>query len=92
MNPDVGIETVEEVLMESNIESLIPEYDIIVDALDNLEKRHLHNRLAVKRRIPLIHGAVTGYDGQVTTIIHRRKIPAFTSFSSVFPNKEFSRF
>ncbi|HET8685224.1 MAG TPA: ThiF family adenylyltransferase, partial [Methanosarcina sp.] len=34
-----------------------------------LETRHVLNRFAIKRSIPLIHGAVTGYDGQVTTII-----------------------
>lgn len=69
INPGIEVETIGEMISESNIESLIPECDIIVDALDNLETRHLLNRLAVKRRIPLVHGAVTGYDGQVTTII-----------------------
>jgi len=69
MNPGIEVETIGEMISESNIESLIPECDIIVDALDNLETRHLLNRFAVKRRIPLVHGAVTGYDGQATTII-----------------------
>ncbi|AKB34829.1 Dinucleotide-utilizing enzymes involved in molybdopterin and thiamine biosynthesis family 2 [Methanosarcina siciliae C2J] len=69
MNPGIEVETIGEMISESNIESLIPECDVIVDALDNLETRHLLNRLAVKRRIPLVHGAVTGYDGQATTII-----------------------
>jgi adenylyltransferase/sulfurtransferase len=50
MNLDIEIETIE-MLIESNIKSLIIECDIIVDALDNLETRHLLNRLAVKRRI-----------------------------------------
>lgn len=69
MNPDIEVETIAEMLTESNLEALVPECDVIVDALDNLETRHMLNRLAVKRRIPLIHGAVTGYDGQVTTIM-----------------------
>ncbi len=76
MNPGIEVETIGEMISESNIESLIPECDIIVDALDNLETRHLLNRLAVKRRIPMVHGAVTGYDGQVTTIIPG-KTPCF---------------
>lgn len=69
MNPDIEVETIAEMLTESNLEALVPECDVIVDALDNLETRHVLNRLAIKRRIPLIHGAVTGYDGQVTTIV-----------------------
>ena len=76
MNPDIEVETIAEMLTESNIEALIPECDIIVDALDNLETRHMLNRFAIKRKIPLIHGAVTGYDGQVTTIVPG-KTPCF---------------
>jgi molybdopterin-synthase adenylyltransferase len=76
MNPNIEVETISEMLTESNLDALIPECDIIVDALDNLETRHILNRLAVKRRIPLIHGAVTGYDGQVTTIVPG-KTPCF---------------
>lgn len=76
MNPDIEVETIAEMLTESNLETLVPECDIIVDALDNLETRHILNRLAIKRKIPLIHGAVTGYDGQVTTIVPG-KTPCF---------------
>jgi molybdopterin/thiamine biosynthesis adenylyltransferase len=76
MNPDIKVETIAEMLTESNLDVLVPECDVIVDALDNLETRHMLNRLAIKRRVPLIHGAVTGYDGQVTTIIPG-KTPCF---------------
>jgi adenylyltransferase/sulfurtransferase len=76
MNPEIEVETIGEMLTESNIETLIPECDIIIDALDNLETRHMLNRLAIKRRIPMVHGAVMGYDGQVTTIIPG-KTPCF---------------
>jgi adenylyltransferase/sulfurtransferase len=76
MNSKIEVETIKEMLTESNIETLIPECDVLVDALDSLECRHILNRLAIKRNIPLIHGAVTGYDGQVTTIIPG-KTPCF---------------
>ena len=76
MNPDIEVETIPEMLTESNLEALIPKCDVIVDALDNLATRQMLNRLAIKRRIPLIHGAVTGYDGQVTTIVPG-KTPCF---------------
>ncbi len=76
MNPDIEVETISEMLTESNLDALIPECDVIVDALDNLATRQILNRLAIKRRVPLIHGAVTGYDGQVTTIVPG-KTPCF---------------
>jgi Dinucleotide-utilizing enzymes involved in molybdopterin and thiamine biosynthesis family 2 len=76
MNPDIEVETISEMLTESNLDALVPDCDVIVDALDNLETRQMLNRLVIKRRIPLIHGAVTGYDGQVTTIVPG-KTPCF---------------
>ncbi len=76
MNSDIEVEIIKEMLTVSNIEALVPECDVIVDALDNLETRHMLNKFAVKRKIPLIHGAVTGYNGQVTTIIPG-KTPCF---------------
>src|SRR5690606_1204838 len=36
MNPDIKVETIAEMLTESNLEVLVPECDVIVDALDNL--------------------------------------------------------
>ncbi|MGB9927096.1 MAG: HesA/MoeB/ThiF family protein [Methanosarcina sp.] len=76
MNSGIEVEIIQEKLTEANIEALIPECDIIVDALDNQETRHMLNRFAVKRKIPLVHGAVSGYDGQATTIIPG-KTPCF---------------
>ena len=43
--------------------------DIVVDALDNFETRYLLNEFCVKRGIPLVHAAVEGFYGQITTII-----------------------
>ena len=56
-------------LSDANAEEMIPSCDLLVDALDNFEARYILNRLAVERGIPLVHGAVSGYDGQVTTIL-----------------------
>jgi molybdopterin/thiamine biosynthesis adenylyltransferase len=69
MNPGVEIEVIREKLTEENADSTVPGCDLIIDALDNFEARHILNRLAVKRKIPLIHGAISGYTGQATTII-----------------------
>lgn len=69
LNPEIEIETVNEKITEENADSVIPACDLIMDAMDNFDTRHVLNKLAVKRKIPLIHGAVSGYRGQVTTII-----------------------
>lgn len=69
LNPEVKVETIREKITNENAGSVVPPCDLIIDALDNFDTRHVLNRLAVERNIPLIHGAVSGYRGQVTTII-----------------------
>jgi len=42
--------------------------DVVVDALDTLPTRILLQRVAQKLGIPMVHGAIAGYVGQVMTI------------------------
>jgi adenylyltransferase/sulfurtransferase len=69
LNPEIKVETIREKITDENAGSVVPPCDLIIDALDNFDTRHVLNRLAVERNIPLIHGAVSGYRGQATTII-----------------------
>ncbi|MBM7623367.1 HesA/MoeB/ThiF family protein [Sporohalobacter salinus] len=43
--------------------------DLIFDALDNFESRYELEKLAAKYKLPLIHGGVSSWYGQITTII-----------------------
>ncbi|AIF68643.1 adenylyltransferase [Palaeococcus pacificus DY20341] len=69
LNPDIEIETFVGRLSEDNIEDVLGNVDVIVDCLDNFETRYLLDEYAHKKGIPLVHGAVEGLYGQVTTII-----------------------
>jgi len=82
LNPEIKVETIREKITDENAGSLVPPCDLIIDALDNFDTRHVLNRLAVERNIPLIHGAVSGYRGQATTIIPG-KTPCLCC---IFPN------
>lgn len=53
---------------EKNISKIIAEADIIVDGLDNIPARFVVEDACKKLRIPFIHGAVSGLQGQVATI------------------------
>ena len=44
-------------------------WDIIVDATDNLETRYLINEACTKRKLPWVHGAVSTYEGMVTKFV-----------------------
>jgi len=68
LNSDITIETSDIKLTPSSKKDL-PESDLIIGSLDNFRARYLVNEYAVEEGIPYIHGAVEGFEGQLTTII-----------------------
>lgn len=72
LNPEVEVEAVAQFADEENLASLVGEADLVVDTLDNFPSRYMLNRAALKRGVPLFHGAISGFDGQVTTIIPKK--------------------
>jgi adenylyltransferase/sulfurtransferase len=69
INPDITVKVVETTIDETNVDNLVGSSDGIVDAMDNFPTRYLLNETAVKKKIPLFHGAIRGLYGQTTTII-----------------------
>ncbi|MDK2892332.1 HesA/MoeB/ThiF family protein [Methanohalophilus sp.] len=69
INPFITIETIGDRITDDNAKELLGDADVIIDALDNYDTRFLLNRIAVENNIALIHGAVHGIHGQMTTIL-----------------------
>lgn len=69
VNPDTNLEIIHEFLNEDNISSIIQKFDIVIDALDSIQIRILLQEECEKKMIPLIHGAIAGWYGQITTIM-----------------------
>lgn len=67
-----AIETSTETLGPENTAALVAGYDVIIDALDNFHARGVLNRAAVNLGIPMIHGAVNGFEGRVLTVLPGR--------------------
>src|SRR5512133_2014725 len=44
MNPYIKVETIKEKITDENADSIVPSCDLIIDALDNFETRHVLNR------------------------------------------------
>lgn len=81
-NSDIKIETFVGRLTEENVDEVLDGVDVIVDCLDNFETRFLLDDYAHRKGVPLVHGAVEGTFGQVTTIV-----PGVTkSLREIFPN------
>jgi adenylyltransferase/sulfurtransferase len=72
INPEIEVQSLTETISDENIDRLLEGCDLVMDAMDNFSTRYLLNRAAFRRRIPLIHGAISGFGGQATTIIPGR--------------------
>jgi molybdopterin/thiamine biosynthesis adenylyltransferase len=68
-NPDITIDTRAITIDEQSAAPLLDGMDVVVDAMDNYPTRYILNRAVIDNDIPLIHGAIHGFGGQVTTII-----------------------
>jgi adenylyltransferase/sulfurtransferase len=70
-NGSVQVEPLHLTLKEENSSSQLEGCDLIIDALDNLPTRYALNKSAIRRGIPIIHGTVLGFFGQLMTIVPR---------------------
>ncbi|MBZ9570872.1 HesA/MoeB/ThiF family protein [Methanobrevibacter sp. TMH8] len=66
INPYVEVTAFNEELNEDNVEEVIGDSDVVIDALDNLVTRVIISRAAKKLGIPYVHGAIHGTMGQVS--------------------------
>jgi len=81
LNSHVEIETLAEKITAENVDSLVGDADIILDCLDNFTARHAICQCAVKKGIPLVHGAVWGMEGRIT-VFHPPEAPCL---QCIFP-------
>ena len=66
MNPDIKVNTYDTRLGADNILDIIDGYDVIVDGTDNFPTRYLVNDAALLKKIPVVHGSIFRFEGQVT--------------------------
>lgn len=66
LNPEVRLTIYPERLTADNAESLLRDYDVIIDASDNFSTRYLINDVALRLRKPVVHASILGFEGQLT--------------------------
>ena len=66
MNPDVNVVTYDVRLGADNVLDIISGYDVIVDGTDNFPTRYLVNDASLLARIPVVHGSIFRFEGQIT--------------------------
>jgi molybdopterin/thiamine biosynthesis adenylyltransferase/rhodanese-related sulfurtransferase len=66
LNPDVNVQKYQVRLGPDNIMDILPDYDIVVDGLDNFPTRYLLNDASVRLQIPVVSAAILGFEGQLS--------------------------
>ena len=66
LNRDVDVITYNMRLSADNIEEIISAYDVVVDGTDNFPIRYTLNDASAKTGIPVVHGSIFRFEGQVT--------------------------
>ncbi|WP_455854256.1 molybdopterin-synthase adenylyltransferase MoeB [Ensifer canadensis] len=72
LNPHVGVETHPFRLAADNAETLLRQYDLVIDGSDNFDTRYLAADAAAAVGIPLVTGAVGRFDGSLTVLMPYR--------------------
>lgn len=69
VNSSIKVIPINKYIDESNAEGLLGGHDLIVDALDNIPTRLLLQKTCLSLKVPLVHGAIAGWYGQVCTVL-----------------------
>ncbi|MCQ3813232.1 MAG: molybdopterin-synthase adenylyltransferase MoeB [Acidimicrobiia bacterium] len=72
INPDVDVVTYDVRLGANNIMEILDGYDVVIDGADNFPSRYLLNDASVKLGIPVVHGSIFRFEGQVTVFDPRQ--------------------
>ena len=72
LNPYITVNTYDMRLSADNVLDVIDGYDVIIDGADNFPSRYLLNDASVKLGIPVVHGSIFRFEGQVTVFDPRQ--------------------
>jgi molybdopterin/thiamine biosynthesis adenylyltransferase len=81
-NPFVTVQPYHRRLSDENASELFAEYDLILDGTDNFGTRYLANRIAVEQGKPLISGALSQWEGQLSVFDPANGAPCY---QCIFP-------
>lgn len=84
LNPFVTLRPYQRRLTEDIAAALIAEYDLVLDGTDNFDTRYLVNRVCAKLGKPLVAGAMTQWEGQLSLYDPAHGSPCY---ECVFPER-----
>ncbi len=82
LNPYVTVRPYHRRLTAEIAGELVGDYDLVLDGCDDLETRHVVNRACAAARVPLVSGALSPWEGQLSTYAPFSGTPCY---ACVFP-------
>lgn len=82
LNPEIDIEAHPHKVTETQATTLVCRHDLVIDCTDNLDGRYVLNRACVETGVPLLSGAISGWEGQIGLYDPARGGPCY---ACVFP-------
>lgn len=81
-NPFVNVRPYHRRLSSDIVDSLLADYDLVIDGTDNFDTRYLVNAATVRAGVPLISGALSQWEGQVSVFDPAQGAPCY---ACIFP-------
>lgn len=77
LNPDVEVRVFDEKLGESNVDDIIVDFDVVIDATDNFNTRYLLNDSAVRHGKPYVYGSIFRFEGYASVFWSAKGGPCY---------------
>lgn len=77
LNPDVEVRTWEERLTADNVDAIVAQFDVVIDATDNFNTRYLLNDAAVRHGRPYVYGSIFRFEGYASVFWPERGGPCY---------------
>jgi molybdopterin-synthase adenylyltransferase len=67
--PSLNVETLRSHVEPDNVDAVVRGWDVVIDGTDSFETKFLINDACVLRGVPLVHGGVVRFTGQLMSIV-----------------------
>jgi adenylyltransferase/sulfurtransferase len=88
LNPGVAVIAIPQRITEANAQSMLADYDVVLDCTDNFPSRFLLNAACVRLGKPLVFGSVYHFEGQ-TTVFDARRGPCYRCLFPDLPSEAY---
>jgi len=88
VNPGITVERVAERLTAGNAAALVAGADVVVDGSDNFATRYALNDACRAAGVPLVAGALSRFEGQLTTVMPGAEDPCYRCLFPEAPDPE----